>query len=1213
MVEMKLPQPKKLIKPAIVLGLVLATAALFKYIYNSKFVFELEPLDIPQVPGAIEEFMTVQVPTLQDGPCTDADFQWFDFYSPELKRKVEVKRTGLCTFHYDSLANHSVRIKYGNEDFRLKAAASELAMDVTPFGLFSNMFTEYSIYHILKPYVKYIPKATLVKVNNDESDIRILWDDEFDNSVREEERVDWKALAKVYKFSKDKFKDYFWTTWKTKNEKIDDLEGKFSNLIAPALEYVDKPLIPGIVTDFDEEAYLRYLALATVIGTTHLKDNNILVVADENKKGDILWTPVIYDPGGLYSRKSEPIFTVFRFNYVSELFMRDPANVYEYLTYLDEYVEKILGGEKISKFYDRFECDQVKRSDTFGEILLKANHKQYATNDINGFCNGIENFREYDKRMYQRMNTRIKASSLRWNFYHVAGEQQPILVVWSHTAIPSKLKSIKCGNVDCSSSFELINKPWWDLPKDIIAPEYVRNNGTYAAYDAVSTPYYYMYRWNEKSPLNTETIKLVSENAITGESQESVKALYPIVKVRSQLLEDPKNYYLFETEILGPVNSEYSITEENKNNWRMNVVSVACNLVQSEGARFVFDCSNIDLNAWPYPLDYTISLYYKNAKVRDVYGEMYVNIDVPQMHDYLNNANIEQFSDSGISLDSYFEGVNEQTIYSVPANTAYEVNSDLDLSDATLVLNEGSSLDMWPMTKITVNNLVILGTTEAPVTIKAKDGMPGWLGIEVKNNVYVIGATIKDSVNTENGALFSQDTDTFTIMGATFENNKTNITCSNCNVNIEDVTVTGGTWGLKSSNSYALVNNFSCTETTMCLEVEDNDMLISNLSLENLKAWGINVIGASTDLLIGKNTSAKGVPAILAYRGYPKITRDFNTEGFERVGIIEMQTDNPAMYDALVNADIEALKKEYVNILEQDKSNPQKFYLKKNEVQIDKDLIMPKGTELVINAGTKVNLGSNDSILSYGKISVLGESNNKVKFKSSDKDKKSWGVLAVKGPDAEMYIENAIFENGGDNYLVSNLYTGAVTADHAKSLVVKNSEFISNQGDDGLNCKYTFCTIENNTFRQNAMDGVDFDFAVQGSEIKNNKFENNGNDAIDVSFDKSKIHDNHVQKSGDKCVSVGEGSTSTIYNNKFEGCNIGVEVKDGSNANIIRNDFTGNNIAVNAYMKKRRFKVGGTANVYACTFTGNGKESDQDQYSEVIITDELPAELEGQL
>ncbi|MFC1755904.1 right-handed parallel beta-helix repeat-containing protein [Patescibacteria group bacterium] len=1200
---------QKLIKLLIVFGVSIFVFFLFKYIYNSKFVYEIDNLEIPKVPALLEDFMMVQIPTLDKLPCADADFQWFDYYDPELKTKVEVKRSGLCTLHYDSLANHSIRLKYGKNDLRLKAAASELAGDVSPFGLFNNMFSEYSIYHILKPYTKYIPGASLVQINGDESDIRILWEDEFDNSVREEERVDWKAMAKIYKFSKEKFDEYFWVTWKTKNVSEDNLDAKFSSLLKPIFEYVDKPLTSGIETDFDEEEYLKHLALVTVIGSTHFVDNNLLFVADTSKSGETKWSPVIYDPGALHF-SNDPIFSVFRFNYITEFFMRNPKNVYEYLGYLNEYTENIMGKKKVSKFYERFECSQVKRVKTFGDILLQANHKLYPTNDINGFCNSVDDFKQYDTKIYQRMRTRINASSLRWNFYDKAGEKDPVLIMWSHTAIPSKLKGIRCGNVDCTKSFELLNEPWWDLPKDIISPKYVRSNGTVGGYKSISTPYYYIYRWKELEALDIESIKVVSENAITGEYQESVKAIYPVVNVHSQLLEDPKNHYLFELEILGPINSDYSLTEAKKDNWGVNIQSSACQVVQKEGVKFVFDCSGIALDQWPYPFDYTISLYYKNAKIRDEYGEMFVDVQVPQTYPALSMENISSLEDNEYSVDEYVTEGPVGKVYVIPADTSFEITDDLMLKDSTLVIEEGSTLEIWPMVDIKVGNIITLGNLENnPVTLKTKEGLPGWGGIEITNSAYIQGTTFDSSVDIENGALYGDNVKSLYVANSKFTNNKTNITCSNCNVELENVEFIGGIWGLKASNSYVEADTVTCGATTFCFDIEDNVQNVSNLTLIDLKAWGFNILGPSTDLTINNIVSAIQVPAIYAHRGYPSITTNFNEEGFQKVGLTEVRIDDPSIYSNLVNNNLEDLKKEYVNVIEQDKNNPQVFYLKKSEVMLSKDLVMPKGTELIIDAGTKVNLGKKVSILSYGKVSVLGTEKDKVVFKSSDKNDKSWGVLAVKGTDAEVFIQNAVFENAGDNYLVGFNYTGAVTADHAKSLIVKDSEFRSNTGDDAVNCKYTNCLVENNLFVNNLFDGVDFDFAVEGSEIKGNTFENNGNDGIDVSFDKSFIYNNKVIKSGDKCISVGEGSQSSIINNELDSCKIGIEVKDGSNVSVYKNIIKNNSVGVNAYMKKRRFLSGGTANVYECSFENNIKESEQDEYSEITIDNETPSNI----
>ena len=76
---------------------------------------------------------------------------------------------------------------------------------------------------------------------------------------------------------------------------------------------------------------------------------------------ELTFNPVIYDPNGFYF-DSEPIFTVFNLNYITEFYMRNPANIYKYLEYLNDYTEEILGNRKVAKFYERFDCEQVKRN-----------------------------------------------------------------------------------------------------------------------------------------------------------------------------------------------------------------------------------------------------------------------------------------------------------------------------------------------------------------------------------------------------------------------------------------------------------------------------------------------------------------------------------------------------------------------------------------------------------------------------------------------------------------------------------------------------------------------------------------------------------------------------------------------------------------------------------------------------------------------------------
>jgi hypothetical protein len=266
-------------------------------------------------------------------------------------------------------------------------------------------------------------------------------------------------------------------------------------------------------------------------------------------------------------------------------------------------------------------------------------------------------------------------------------------------------------------------------------------------------------------------------------------------------------------------------------------------------------------------------------------------------------------------------------------------------------------------------------------------------------------------------------------------------------------------------------------------------------------------------------------------------------------------------------------------------------------------MIIPAGITVHILPGTEIRFDKKCSIIVYGNIIAKGTSDDKIRFFGYNNNGKSWGSILLRGENTEGVFEYCEFDNGGGEYLVGVDYTGMLTAHNAKLMIVRSSLFTNAKGDDGLNCKYTKCIVEDNIFRDNAMDAIDFDFAQPESYITRNEFYDNGNDAIDLSGTSIEIFNNNIYRSGDKCISIGEDSHPIIYDNLFQECLIGIEAKDNSIPNIGYNIFIRNGTALSAYMKKYRFARGGIIKITESDFIENEVLQITDEYSTIEISE----------
>lgn len=674
--------------------------------------------------------------------------------------------------------------------------------------------------------------------------------------------------------------------------------------------------------------------------------------------------------------------------------------------------------------------------------------------------------------------------------------------------------------------------------------------------------------------------------------------------------------------------------------WTFKISSEVCKIVSErriadkeqkdfgDYMEYVFVCSEIDANTWTYAINYNISLSYKNSKIREISDEFFQKHEPLLEGEKLNQKEIQKYKrpsiddfKNGIFYQNILSDINDEkqktlfnqavssqkNLFILPANKVYEIVDDIDLSESVLFAEEGSRIISWPMVKIKVGALVVLGREPAPVIFTNKTGMPGWYGIEVISGGYIANTEISNTANTKDGALRGENSLLLKTVHTKFTNNNGNIYCDNCVIDISYSNFSGGKWGAKIKNSIFNLDNNNCAGTQYCFAIEDSMGEIQNTSMENLKAWGLKIKGQEADIEIGK-IKAKNIPILISKLNYPKISYNENNFDLEDTKITVADFDSQRIYDEAVKMSPNDFAKHYEEYITRDHNDQTKFYLKKNIKIIDKDIIVPENIALEITAGQTIHFTKETSILSYGKIIAKGTAENKITF-TNFKDKKDkdkfWGVVALKGDKASGIFDYAIFENGGPDYLTGFEYSGALTADHAKELIITNSIFRNNSGDDAINCKFSLCKIYDNLIEKNAMDGIDFDFADPASEIRGNTFLENGNDAVDLSFSDIKVYENKMISSGDKGMSVGEESHPIIFNNLIKGNNIGIESKDSSIATVINNDFVDNKLDLNAYQKKKRFEVGGTINAFNNIFSGGkNEESKTDYYSEININKE---------
>jgi parallel beta-helix repeat protein len=1192
--------------------------------------------------------MKTQIPVGKSG-CEDNTFKWFSYYDLELREKVETKLSGLCSPHYHALGNKSMNIRFDEVDLRLKSLSSELHPGGNFENLFQLVFSEYSVYKIIKNYTKYTPTADLVYLNDEKKDLMIRWNDNFSNTVRENNFVSWDDLYKNRTYAKGKENRFFDEVWKTKSNSMEGLKKKFTQFLNPFLDVVDKKISKDIKTDLNVEDYLRYLALSSIFGSGHMDSHNLVFTADiqDESLKKTEWHPIIYD----LSLSSATVKTslLMNLNYISEFFFRNPKYLYSYFKELNNLNKDILGKGKLSGFYNKFDCEKFVNYSGFTKTILETTNSWVLPIDINGLCASVSMVKSFESARYNYISDHLMDSSFRWAYVKESSDKY--LAIWNPSVIPSKLVDIKCGMFSCLNNWQRVNKMWWedDGENNIISANMTRINAsdnnpegmyTKTKFRPVPQKEFYFYKWvgKKEMPLQKD-ISFMVVNAVTEEKIYAVNDFYPLLSAYDAG-DSKSSIHKLVVNIKNPIDSKYEFeVDQNidkKSLWKLKVESKKCKYVSEkyingknkkfgDYAEYTFDCSEINENGWPYVLDYKVALFYEESRVGEAYGEFFQEYIPPTEGEVLNKDMLEKYKvslgqkeeiyglvDSMIDNDEQKKIIKnviekQKNIYILPVGQTFDMVDDVDIGDSLLVVYNGVKLVSWPLVKLKVGALIVLGNDSTPVSFFNKGHLTGWGGIEITTGGYISYTDIRNVANIKNGAIGGKDLMFLGLDNVGFLGNSSNLHCDNCFVDIDNSRFEGGKNGIKLTDSVLNSKNITCLKQEYCFNIENSFGSIQKVQLEDIKARAFKIDGQESGIKIS-DVKAKNVPILISKTNYPEVVYSEKKDNFDNVKIVIADLDSQEMYQRVIGMSPDDFVKEYEKFLERDKNDSSKFHFKKKFPVIEKDIIIPTGITLEILAGTKIELGEKTSILSYGKIIANGNKEDKIIF-TNHKDKKNksnfWGVVAIKGKKSSGVFDNVIFENGGGDYLTGFDYSGAITADHSEKLMVKNSIFRNNSGDDAINCKFSLCQIYDNLFEKNSMDAIDFDFANPISEIRGNIFLENGNDSVDLSFSDVKVYENQMISSGDKGVSVGEESHPLIFNNLFKNNNIGIEAKDSSVATLINNDFMDNKLHLNAYQKKKRFDFGGTINAFNNVFSGKKSEKDKaDDYSIINIKNE---------
>ena len=237
----------------------------------------------------------------------------------------------------------------------------------------------------------------------------------------------------------------------------------------------------------------------------------------------------------------------------------------------------------------------------------------------------------------------------------------------------------------------------------------------------------------------------------------------------------------------------------------------------------------------------------------------------------------------------------------------------------------------------------------------------------------------------------------------------------------------------------------------------------------------------------------------------------------------------------------------------------------KDSVVISSPLVVDKGYTFKLNPGAVINIIGNGKIISHSPLNFIGTRNKPITVYSLDG--KGEGLLVL-SRHKKSILKHVVFDNLRNPTQGNWGVTGSVTFYESPAdlqyVAIKN-----NKCEDALNIVRTNFNMNQVEISNTQSDAFDGDF-VRGS-IRNCKFNNLGNDAIDISGSELIIRNVIIANAGDKGLSAGENSKMKINGVEISDSAIAVAGKDLSIVNAKNLKISRTKLAFTAFQKKPEF------------------------------------------
>lgn len=269
-------------------------------------------------------------------------------------------------------------------------------------------------------------------------------------------------------------------------------------------------------------------------------------------------------------------------------------------------------------------------------------------------------------------------------------------------------------------------------------------------------------------------------------------------------------------------------------------------------------------------------------------------------------------------------------------------------------------------------------------------------------------------------------------------------------------------------------------------------------------------------------------------------------------------------------------------------------------VRLAENRYIPREDTLIIAPGTTLQLGPDVSVIVYGQLRAVGTAGQPITVEPAVAGR-PWGTFALQGERTNGSRIAHFRARGGGGAVIGEVeYTGAVSVQYSHQITLEHLEVTDNmRSDDAFHAYHATVIMTDCVFRNTIGDAIDFDFA--GGRIQRCRFDQAGNDGIDLMTSNPLIADNDIRNSGDKGISVGEDSHPLVFNNVIRGNVRGLEVKDHSEPVLLNNTIVDNRVGIRARRKNPRYGGGGWPKLINTLVTGNGEDIERDEFSRIAM------------